>query len=66
MSKVGKHLIGGLRDAVSAALCEHQFQFERQAAGNGVVGRCTRCKCRFTAWPGGIHYDEIAATKPKD
>ena len=39
--------------------CDHDFEFVRATIGNGVVGRCKRCRVRFTAWPGGIHYDDI-------
>ena len=47
----------------SGARC-HDMEFVgAHAQGGGIVGRCRRCRCRFTAWPGGPHYDAIAAAR---
>ncbi len=46
-----------------AADCAHEFEFIKVAIGGGVVGRCVKCKCRVTAWPGGVHYEEIDAAR---
>ena len=49
MSKI----IEAIEAAAEAAKCEHQFEYVRDFPyGNGVVGTCTRCRCRFTAFPG--------------
>jgi len=53
-----------LRYMKDAARCEHQFLFLRDhPLADGVVARCTVCRCRFTAWPGSAHYDEIAVAR---
>ena len=53
-----------LRELREAAACAHEFEYLRAHIGtDGVVGRCVRCKCRFTAWPGTVHYDEIVAAR---
>ena len=58
MSKI----VTSLQQALAASKCEHRFAFVAPFRfGNGVVGRCRKCKCRFTAWPGTVHYDEIVA-----
>lgn len=60
MSKIAK-APEGLREA---SQCAHEFDYLRAHSMNdGVVGRCRHCRCRFTAWPGGVHYDEIVAAK---
>ena len=60
MNKITEALI----EALHSTTCKHQFEFIRHhPMGDGVVGRCIRCKCRFTSWPTGIHYDEILAAK---
>ena len=60
MSKI----ITSLKQALAASKCEHRFEFVAPfRLGNGLVGRCLDCKCRFTAWPGTLHYDEIVAAK---
>jgi hypothetical protein len=41
------------------AECSHDFKFEGDTIEHGVVGVCRVCRCRVTAWPGGVHYDEI-------
>ena len=46
-------------DLDTVAQCAHEFEYVRDVLANGVVGKCTRCRCRFTAWPGSVHYDEI-------
>lgn len=56
----GSKILGGLRGAAKAAACAHEFEYLRAYShGDGVVGRCLKCKCRFTAWPGTVHYEEI-------
>ena len=53
-----------LKERMAKDKCTHVFEYLRQLEGScGVVGRCTKCKCRFTAWPGGVHYAEIVAAK---
>lgn len=67
MSKTGEKIIDGLKSAVSAAGCAHKFEYVRDTVANGVIGRCIGyCKCRFTAWPGTAHYDEILAAKGRE
>jgi hypothetical protein len=59
-------IIEGLEAAHRSAQCTHAFEWisERPADG-GVVGYCPRCRCRYTAWPGTVHYEEILAVRPK-
>jgi hypothetical protein len=53
-----------LKELREAAACKHEFEYLREHPhGNGIVGRCVHCKCRFTAWPGTAHYDEIVAAR---
>lgn len=66
MSKAGEKIIEGLADALASAGCSHEFEYIRDTVANGVIGRCTKdCKCRFTAWPGTPHYDEIVAARER-
>jgi len=53
-----------IKEALASAKCEHEFEY-LGAFGHvdGVTARCRICKCRFTAWPGTIHYDEIVAAR---
>lgn len=57
----GQRIIDGLKDAVRMADCPHEeFVFvEHRRGDTGVVGVCKGCGCRFTAWPGTVHYDQI-------
>jgi hypothetical protein len=59
--------MGKIRDALESALaatkCAHDFEYLKPIAGNGVVAVCRTCRCRFAAWPGGMHYDEIVAAR---
>lgn len=58
MSKIVK----ALREAVVSARCTHDFQYLKpHPIGNGLSAHCRKCRCRFTAWPGGVHYDELVA-----
>jgi hypothetical protein len=60
MSKI----VAGLDEVVAIARCKpHQFKYLKGHQEQGVVGLCTNCKGRFTAWPGTIYYDEIVAAK---
>jgi hypothetical protein len=61
MSKI----IVGLQHAVDASKCDHEFEYEREhlVGFGGVIGRCVKCKCRFSAWPQTAHYDKILAAK---
>jgi hypothetical protein len=67
MTKAGKKIIEGLKEAATAAGCAHEFEYVRDHPfGNGIVDRCIKdCKCRFTAWPGTAHYDEIVAARDR-
>lgn len=61
VSKIDK----ALADLKAAIQCDHKFEFlHDHAFDNGVVGRCSVCRCRVTSWPGSVHYDEIVAAKP--
>lgn len=66
MSAAGKLIIEGLERALVSAQCDHAFEYIRPfPQTEGHVGKCIRCKCRFTVFPGTVHYDEIlAARKP--
>lgn len=61
MSKI----VDGLKDAVRAAKCPHdEIEFVRHhMMGDGLMGRCRQCECRFTAWPGSYLYEEIAKAR---
>ena len=57
-------IIDGLKQMAEAAKCDHAFAYLGPLQStSGVVGRCIHCKCRFTAWPGTMHYEEIMAAK---
>jgi hypothetical protein len=58
-------ILEGLKEAVASTKCAHEFEYLRDAGAGGVVGRCTNCKCRFTAWPTTVHYAEIVAAKER-
>lgn len=65
MDAASNKIMKGLEAMKASALCSHEFEYLRATVGNGEVGRCVHCKCRFTAWPGTLHYDEIVAAKGK-
>ena len=65
MSKAGEMIIEGLKEALEVSKCAHDFEYLRDAGHHGVIGRCIRCKCRFTAWPTTVHYDEIVAARDR-
>jgi hypothetical protein len=60
-------ILEGLKAAIASAKCNpHPFEFlTYHTVGGGVVGYCPECKCRFTAWPGGVHYDGILAARER-
>jgi hypothetical protein len=47
--------------------CAHEF--ERIEDGKdwtgAVFGFCPKCKCRFTAWPGSVHYEAIVEARER-
>ena len=61
MSKIVK----ALEHAVEAAKCAHDFEYlhATKFARGGEVARCRRCRCRFTAWPGSVHYEAVVAAR---
>lgn len=56
-------------DVLPSSQCkrsEHAFEYVRPfPSSRGEVAICTRCRCRFTAFPGTIHYDEIVAARER-
>lgn len=62
MSKI----VEGLEAALHSVQCEHDFeQYRESRVHNGVSAYCPKCKCRYTAWPTTVHYDEIVAARAK-
>ena len=60
MSKI----VDGSRETLEVAKCDHKFRYiGPHRWTEGVVGICMRCKCRFIAWPGTAHYEEIVAAR---
>lgn len=47
----------------TAAECPHEFDYIGPNKTGGEVGRCRHCRCRFTTWPGTVHYDDIVAAR---
>lgn len=52
-----------MRTAIEAAKCEHDFEYLYETTRGGQTARCRLCRCRFTAWPGTVHYGEIVAAR---
>jgi hypothetical protein len=60
-------IIDALKDFKQVSRCAHEFAHERSVAiGGGEVGRCIKCRARFTVWPGTVHYDEIVGAKRRE
>lgn len=57
MSKI----IDGLKQALRSSKCDHILvPISGPHSGSyRVVARCDICQCRFTAWPGTMHYEDI-------
>lgn len=59
-------IIESMKHMADSATCDHDFVFVREISFGGwvgIVGRCTRCRCRYTSWPGSQCYDAIKAAK---
>jgi hypothetical protein len=50
-----------IADLERLAECEHEFVGGAETGTGGLTAKCKKCRCRFASWPGGAHYDEIAA-----
>lgn len=63
MSKI----LDGLKEFLEVAKCDHEFEYLGENAHRiaGVRGYCNKCKCRVTAWPNSMHYDEIVAARDR-
>lgn len=57
-------IIAGLDAALVSAKCDHAFEYVKPFPyGNGEVALCTKCRCRFTAWPGTADYAAIVEAR---
>lgn len=55
-----------LASDLNSARCTHLFtSSERIRSHGGLRGKCTMCRCTFTSWPGGMHYDELERVEAK-
>lgn len=53
-------------DFAAFARCTHEWEFVADhPMDRGVVGKCRACRVRVTAWPGCVHYDEIAGARSR-